>query len=176
MRRRPAMPGRRSRCRSRCAAELAERGDTDGYRFEAKKGLIYAFEVVARRAGSECDPVLRLLDRRERRDRGRRRAGPGQGLTDRMDSSGGRDLCASGRRPARPRGRGVRLRRYWPRRPSPISPLTCDPDMINVGPGGRVPVFVRVARRQGFSGAVELGWEGLPAGCLGEPARDLRRR
>jgi hypothetical protein len=42
--------------------------------------------------------------------------------------------------------------------------LTCDPDKINVGPGGRVPVFVRVARRHGFQGAVTLGWDGLPAG------------
>ena len=41
---------------------LGERGDADGYRFEARKGVIYAFEAVARRAGSECDPVLRVLD------------------------------------------------------------------------------------------------------------------
>jgi hypothetical protein len=47
--------------------------------------------------------------------------------------------------------------------------LTCDPDKINVGPGGRVPVFVRVARRHGFQGAVTLGWEGLPAGVAASP-------
>ena len=53
--------------------------------------------------------------------------------------------------------------------------VACDPDMINVGPGGRVPVFVRVARRKGFSGAVTLSWEALAAGRLGEPAHDLTR-
>ena len=47
--------------------------------------------------------------------------------------------------------------------------LTCDPDKINVGPGGRVPIFVRVARRHGFTGVVSLGWEGLPAGVSASP-------
>jgi hypothetical protein len=41
--------------------------------------------------------------------------------------------------------------------------------MVNVGPGGRVPVFVRVTRRNGFSGAVRLGWEGLPPGLAASP-------
>src|SRR5262249_17783377 len=41
---------------------LLERGDRDGYRFDAHKNLLYTFEVMARRAGSECDSVLRLLD------------------------------------------------------------------------------------------------------------------
>jgi hypothetical protein len=47
--------------------------------------------------------------------------------------------------------------------------LFCDPDLINVGPGGRVPVFVRVARRQGFSAAVTMSWDGLPAGVSASP-------
>ena len=37
--------------------------------------------------------------------------------------------------------------------------LTCDPDKINVGPGGRVPVFVRLTRRHGFAGAGDA-WTG----------------
>ena len=50
---------------------LGERGDADGYRFEAKKGVNYAFEVMARRAGSECDPVVRRARRQGiDRDRG----------------------------------------------------------------------------------------------------------
>ncbi len=47
--------------------------------------------------------------------------------------------------------------------------LTCDPDKINVGPGGRVPVFVRLTRRHGFNGAVSLAWKGLPAGLSASP-------
>ena len=42
--------------------------------------------------------------------------------------------------------------------------LTCDPDLINVGPGGRVPVFVRLTRRNGFDSAVSLGWRGPARG------------
>jgi hypothetical protein len=42
--------------------------------------------------------------------------------------------------------------------------VTCDPDKINVGPGGRVPVFVKVERRQGFKGPVTLTWDDLPPG------------
>jgi hypothetical protein len=47
--------------------------------------------------------------------------------------------------------------------------LVCDPDMINVGPGARVPLFVRLTRRQGFLGAVSLSWEDLPAGVRASP-------
>jgi hypothetical protein len=45
---------------------LGEPNDVDGYRFEAKKGQVFAFEVVARRAGSMADPVLMSFDARIR--------------------------------------------------------------------------------------------------------------
>ena len=148
---------------------LGERGDVDGYRFEARKGVIYSFEAVARRAGSECDPVLRVLDAK------------GSIVTEADDT----------------RGLGKDARIEWKRRPtglmciqvsdlhdrggvafgyvllaeaaSPDFTLTCDPDLINVGPAGRVPVFVRLTRRNGFDGAVSLGWQGLPAGVTASP-------
>jgi hypothetical protein len=44
------------------SGQLAEVNDLDGFRIEAKKGTLYAFEVVARRAGAATDPVLRVLD------------------------------------------------------------------------------------------------------------------
>ena len=47
--------------------------------------------------------------------------------------------------------------------------VTCDPDKLNVGPGGRVPVFVQVTRRSGFSGPVILEWDGLPVGVTSSP-------
>ena len=47
---------------------------------------------------------------------------------------------------------------------SPDFTLVCDPDMINVGPGGRVLLFVRITRRHGFSSAVSLSWQRLPQG------------
>jgi hypothetical protein len=47
--------------------------------------------------------------------------------------------------------------------------LTCDPDKLNVGPGGRVPVFVQITRRNGFKGPVTLDWDGLPPGLSASP-------
>jgi hypothetical protein len=52
---------------------------------------------------------------------------------------------------------------------SPDFTLACDSDLINVGPAGRVPVFVQVTRQNGFAGAVSLGWQGLPAGVVASP-------
>ena len=152
---------------------LGERGDADGYRFEARKGVIYAFEVVARRAGSECDPVLRVLDAK------------GSIVTEADDTRGlGKDariewkapadgtLCAPGR-PTCTTGEGRRsVTCSWPRRPVPTSRSTCDPDMINVGPGGRVPVFVRLDAAPRFCRRGQLGLGRPAGGRLGEPAHD----
>jgi hypothetical protein len=148
---------------------LGERGDIDGYRFEARKAALYAFEVVARRTGSECDPVLRLMDvkgsvlteaddtRGLGKDSRFEWTAPGDGtyvlqISDLHDRGGlafGYVLLAEAARPD--------------------FTVTCDPDKINVGPGGRVPVFVKVARRQGFKGAVTLSWDDLPAGISASP-------
>jgi hypothetical protein len=148
---------------------LGDRGDADGYRFEARKGLIYAFEVIARRSGSECDPVLRLLDAKgatvvevdDTREIGKDAriewTAPADGsytvqvadLHERGGLSYGYTLLAEAA--------------------TPSFTLECDPDMINVGPGGRVPIFVKLTRRQGFAGAVSLSWENLPAGVSASP-------
>src|SRR5262249_26888293 len=44
------------------SGRLGTVGDRDAYRFETRKGQIYAFEVVARRAGAATDAVLRVID------------------------------------------------------------------------------------------------------------------
>ncbi len=148
---------------------LAERGDLDGYRFEAKKGAIYAFEVVARCAGSDCDPVLRVLD------------ATGSTLAEQDDTRGlGKDARLEWKAPADGRyavqvadlhDRGGAALSYvlLAEAARPDFTLVCDPDLINVGPGGRVPLFVRLIRRQGFQGAVTLSWDHLPAGITASP-------
>jgi hypothetical protein len=148
---------------------LGERGDADGYRFNARKGLIYSFEAVARRAGSECDPVMRLLDAK------------GRAVTEVDDSPGlGKDARIEWRAPtdetytvqvADLHDRGGASFGYvlLAEAARPDFTLECDPDMINVGPGGRVPLFVRLTRRQGFAGAVNLSCEHLPAGVSASP-------
>jgi hypothetical protein len=148
---------------------LSERGDADGYRFEARKGVLYAFEAVARRAGSECDPVLRVLDPK------------GSIITEADDTRGlGKDARIEWQAPAdgpyvlqvsdlHDRGGAAFGYVLLAEAASPDFTLACDPDLINVGPGGRVPVFVRVTRQNGFVGAVSLGWQGLPAGVVASP-------
>jgi hypothetical protein len=148
---------------------LAERGDIDGFRFDASKNASYTFEVVARRAGSECDPVLKLLDSK------------GAVLTEVDDSPGiGKDARIEWKAPADGRyavqitdlhARGGDALPYviLAEPATPDFSLFCDPDLINVGPGGRVPVFVRLTRRQGLTGAVTLDWQGLPSGISASP-------
>src|SRR5262249_55309522 len=137
--------------------------DVDTYRFLARKGLIYAFEAIARRVASECDPVLALLDAK------------GATLTQSDDTAGlGKDARIEWKAPAdgtyaiqisdlHDRGGDAFGYVLLAEEGQPDFSLVCDPDKINVGPGGRVPVFVKVARRHGFTGPVTLAWDGLPA-------------
>ncbi len=148
---------------------LGERGESDGYKFSARKDAIYTFEAVARRAGSECDPVLRLLDSK------------GAVVTEVDDSPGlGKDARIEWKAPSDGiytveivdlHARGGEALPYviLAEQATPDFSVTCDPDMINVGPGGRVPLFVRLARRQGFSGAVRLDFQELPPGVTASP-------
>jgi hypothetical protein len=151
------------------AGRLSASGDVDGYMFEARKGSIYVFEVIARRAGSECDPVLRLLDSQ------------GSIIAEADDTRGlGKDARIEWKAPADGRfvvavsdlhDRGGDAFGYVVlcEAAKPDFRLVCDPDKINVGPGGRVPVFVKLDRRQGFTGPVTLSWAGLPAGISTSP-------
>jgi Bacterial pre-peptidase C-terminal domain len=148
---------------------LAERGDRDGYNINAHKNTIYTFEAMARRAGSECDPVLRLLDSK------------GAVVTEVDDSPGmGKDARIEWKAPSdgiytvqiadlHDRGGDALTYVILAEQANPDFSVTCDPDMINVGPGGRVPLFVRLARRQGFAGAVRLDLQNLPPGVTASP-------
>ncbi len=148
---------------------LGDPGDVDGYRFEGRKGVIYSIETVARRAGSECDPVVRVLD------------GNGSIVTEADDTRGlGKDARIEWKAPAdggyvlqvsdlHDRGGVAFGYVLLVEAGRPDFTLTCDPDLINVGPAGRVPVFVRLTRHNGFDGAVSLGWKGLPEGVTASP-------
>ncbi len=147
---------------------LADANDVDGYRFEATKGTTYAFEVVARRAGSQADPVLRLLD-----------GSKGRTLTEVDDTFGKdpriewtsnldgpvvlqiRDLHSRGGP-----GFGYVVLAEVAR---PDFVLTTDPDKLNVGPGSRAPLFVKVERRGKFNGPVKVTLDGVPAGLSSSP-------
>jgi hypothetical protein len=149
------------------SGRLGASGDIDAYRFEARKGQIFAFEVVARRAGAATDAVLRILSEKGAtlaeaddtfgKDPRLEWTAPGDGpfavqLLD-LHSRGGAEF-------------GYVLEAEEAR---PDFVLTCDPDKLNVGPGSRVPLFVQVTRRGGFSGPVTFTWDGLPSGVTSSP-------
>ncbi|MCA1686030.1 MAG: pre-peptidase, partial [Planctomycetia bacterium] len=151
------------------SGRLSAANDTDAYGFEAKKGQVYAFEVTARRAGAATDPVLKVVDAK------------GTVLAEADDTPGlGKDPRLEWTAPAvgryalivgdlHSRG-GDEFGYVLSAEPAaPEFSLTCDPDKLNVGPGGRVPLFVQVTRRGGFNGAVDVSLGPLPSGVTASP-------
>ncbi|MGE3818428.1 MAG: pre-peptidase [Isosphaeraceae bacterium] len=138
--------------------------DVDTFRFEAKKGQVFAIEVVARRAGAATDPVLRVLNDKE------------AALAEADDSPGlGKDARLEWTAPAdgtfalqiadlHSRG-GDGFGYVIQAGPAAQDfTLSCDPDKLNVGPGGRVPLFVQVTRLGGFKGPITVELDQLPEG------------
>lgn len=151
------------------AGTLGAANDIDAYRFEAKKGIRYTFEVVSRRAGAAADPVLTVNSPRngklaEADDT------PGFGKDSRIEWTAP-DTGAFTLRLSDLHSRGGDDFGYviLARPSTPDFTLTCDPDKLNVGPGGRVPLFVQVARQGGFDGSVAIDLGPLPAGLSASP-------
>jgi hypothetical protein len=152
---------------SALSGRFEQPGDVDCYLFEARKGQALVFEVVARRAGSNADPVLRVV------------RASGAPLVE-VDDSEGKDPRIEWSAPADGafavqvqdlHGRGGEGLGYvlLARPARPDFTLTCDPDKVNIGPGARSSIFVKLQRREGFDGPVSLSWEGLPPGVSVSP-------
>jgi hypothetical protein len=151
------------------SGRLGERGDVDSYQFEAKRNAPYVFEVVARRAGSEADPELKVLDPK------------GKLLVEADDTRGlGKDSRLNWTAPADGvfvlqvsdlHARGGEGFGYvlLAEEAKPDFVVTCDPDKFNFGAGARTSVFVKVERRNGFAGPVSFTWQGLPIGVSASP-------
>jgi hypothetical protein len=150
------------------SGQLGEMGDADAFMFHAKKGQGFVVEVIARRAGSAMDPVLRVLNAKDgvlaevdddamSKDPRLEWSAPADGVfavqVSDLHSRGGDEF-----------GYVILIE---PAKPDLL--IYSDPDKINVGPGGRVPLFVQLARRTGFSGPVTFEWSGLPAGVSVSP-------
>ena len=167
----PAEPekGRPATLPAALCGRLAAANDVDAYRFTAKKGQVYAFEAVARRAGAATDPTLKVVDAKgatqaEADDT------PGLGKDARVEWTAAADgefaLVV-----ADLHGRGGEEFGYV-LLAGPAAPdfaVTCDPDKLGVGPGNRAALFVQVARRAGFSGPVTVDLGGLPVGVTASP-------
>ncbi len=151
------------------AGRLEKSNDVDAYRFTAKKGRIYAFEVISRRAGAATDPTLQLVNEKDavvvQAD-----DSPGLGKDCRLEwtatADGDYALVVSDLHNRGGEAFGYALRA------APAEPdftIACDPDKLNVGPGGRIPLFVQITRRAGFDGPVTVDLGALPAGVSVSP-------
>jgi len=156
---------------------IEKENDLDVFAFEARKGDLLSFEVIARRTGSRLDSYLRLLNDK------------GQALREEDDMREGKlshadtfidgwSVPADGKyfvelRDVHLRGGdgfGYALK-IAPSRPS--FELVLDTDKTNLTPGTHGVAFVRVARKHGFTGEVQLHVDGLPHGVAATCGRIL---
>lgn len=151
--------------------------DLDVYGFEAKKGDLLSFEVLARRYESNLDSYLRILNDK------------GQTLREDDDMRSGKltysDTWIDGWAvPADGKYfveiRDVHLRggdgfgyalQITPSRPN--FELAIDTDKTNLSPGMHGVIFVRATRKHGFAGEIALQIDGLPAGVTATCGRIL---
>jgi len=143
--------------------------DLDAFKFEGKKGTMYAFEVVARRAGAAIDPVLKILNDKDATINEVDDT-PGFGKDPRFEWTAPVDGIFSLQiSDLHSRGGDEFGYVLLVEKAKPDFVITCDPDKVNVGPGGRVPVFFQVTRRAGFDGPVTVDFGSLPAGVFNSP-------
>ena len=147
---------------------IEREADVDCYTFEAKKGEAFNFEIVARRRQSSLDSYLRILN-----DQGKQLA-----LSDdlKLGKRASADSWlenwtapADGKYTLELRDVHLRGGLQFPyflqvTRSLPYFELYLDTDKTQVGPGGCGVIFVRVERKCGFTGGVELAIDGLPHG------------
>ncbi len=142
--------------------------DVDYFTFEAKHGEHYSFEVLARRCGSQLDSHLRILDK----------SGKQQALNDDLEF-GEHKFSDSQIENWSPRVDGtytIEIRDLQLRGgpeftyflkvtlSQPYFDLYSDNDLVPLSPGMSNVVLVRVARKNGFDGEVQLQATGLPEG------------
>jgi hypothetical protein len=152
-------------------------GDVDCFAFEAKKGDAFSLEVVARRTRSALDAHLRVLDAK----------GKQLALNDdlRLGKRGSADSWienwtapADGTYVAEVRDVNLRGGADFPyflkiTRSQPYFELYLDTDKTQLPAGGCAAVFVRIERKNGFTGEVQLAVEGLPEGASAHCGRIL---
>jgi hypothetical protein len=146
-------------------------GEWSCFRFEGRKGQELVAEVRARRLGSPLDSVLALLDAAGKQvalsdDCVDTAAGL---ITHHADSSLRATLPADGAyylRLGDVQGQAGPEYAYRLRvsAPQPDFELRATPSSVSVRGGGSAPLTVRVIRREGFAGPIELALTGAPPG------------
>lgn len=147
---------------------ISTESDVDCYRFEAKKGDAFTFEVQARRHQSSLDPYLRitredgttLVENDDLRDFKRGSADSRiENWTAPADGTYVLEI-----RDMHLRGGDSYVYFIEATRAEPHFRLYADTDKTLLTPGTNGVFFVRVERKNGFTGEVQLQVEGLPAG------------
>jgi hypothetical protein len=159
------------------SGRISEPGDVDCYRFEARQGERFSFEVLARRHQSALDSVLRIVNE------------PGAVLVENDDLSTGRHShadsmienwtapadgsCAIELSDLHQRGGPEYVYFLKVTRSEPYFTLDVDTDKTLLSAGTAGAIFVRVYRKNGFAGEVQLAIEGLPPGVTASCGRIL---
>ncbi len=152
-------------------------GDVDCFVFEAKKDDKLSFEVKARRLQSELDSTIRILN------------ATGATIAEnddlRLGKRGSQDswieslsIPADGKyvleiRDMHLRGGENFVYAIEVTQARPYFNLFADTDKTNLSPGVNGVMWVKVERKNGFTGAVQLHVDGLPAGVTAECGRIL---
>ena len=159
------------------SGRIESESDIDCFTFEAQAGDLISLDLFSRRAGSQLDPLVSILNDQS----GRLLESDDQqmGVISTQDSYV--DYWAA---PADGKYtievRDLHLRGgadfvYYMRltRPEQKFVLTLDSDKTPIAPGGCTPIYVRVQRKFGFEGEIHLGVEGLPPGVTATCGRIL---
>jgi hypothetical protein len=145
------------------AGHIDPPGDVDVYRFTARKGQTFLFQLEAAKLGSPLDAVLKLTDAAGKllqETEETAATDPALTFTAPADGSyqiGVRDLLDAGG------WRYVyRLRVVFP---EPDYALTVPAEIIDGTTGSTLEVPVTIVRQHGFARPIQLSVEGLPAGA-----------
>ncbi|MCA9177021.1 MAG: hypothetical protein KDB14_21175 [Planctomycetales bacterium] len=156
---------------------IGAEADIDCFKFAAKKGERWSFEVIARRCQSALDSHLRVLDA----------SGKQLQLNDdlRLGKRGSSDswvenwtVPADGEyvvevRDLHLRGGPEFVYAVRVSKATPYFELYLDTDKTLLTPGLSAVIFARIVRKNGFDGEVELAIDGLPEGVTASCGRVL---
>ena len=158
-------------------------GDVDCYAFDAHKGEQFTFDVIAQRHGSHLDSLLRILgpkgEKLAENDDHRERNSGYNGFNQHADSYlDAWQAPADGRYVVQVRDvhqRGGPTFGYFLKamRTRPTFVMDTDTDKTLLAPGTGGVIHVRLTRKGGFAGEVQLGIEGLPPGVKAHCGRVL---
>jgi hypothetical protein len=157
--------------------QIEREGDIDYFAFTAKKGEALTFEITARRVQSALDSQVRILDEKGKQlainddfRLGRRNQSDSL-LENWIAPADGKYLVEV--RDVNLHGGSRHPYFLTITRSEPYFELYLDTDKTQVCPGTCGALFVRVERKNGFAGEIQLAIDGLPAGMTADCGRIL---